>query len=124
MRYYADSCIWIDFLEDRYTVDLFEECLQNKEELLISDILIDELSRYIELDNMKMILYLLDSRHLLCKAKSTPEQGAEAKKIALERGIPPADALHAIIARDYNATLVTRDKHFLKLKDICRIEIN
>jgi len=124
MRYYADSCIWIDFLEDRYKVDLFQECLDNKEELLISDVLIDELSRYIQLDNMKMILYLLDSRHLLCKAKSTPEQRIEAQNIAKERDIPPWDALHAIIARDYNATLVTRDKHFLQLRDICKIELH
>jgi len=124
MRYYADSCIWIDFLEDRYKINLFEECFKNKEELLISDVLMDELSPYIKLDNMKIILYLLDSKHLLCRVRSTPEQRIEAQNIAKERNIPPGDALHAIIARDYNATLVTRDKHFLQLRDICKIELH
>ena len=123
MRYYADSCIWIDFLGDRRETTLFEDCLVNSEELLISDILIDELSQYVKLDNMKVILHLFDSKQLLFRAKSTSLQRIEAKDLAEKRNIPKGDALHAIIARDYNATLVTRDKHFLKLKDICKVEL-
>ena len=79
MQYYADSCIWIDFLEDRYPVNLFEECLTNKEELLISDVLMGELYRYGILDNMKMILQMFESENLLCKAMSTNKQISEAK---------------------------------------------
>jgi len=123
MRYYADSCIWIDFLEDRYPVNLFEDCLKHKEELLISDILLDELSRYILVENMRMMLQILESEKLLYKTISTIEQKFEAKNIATQRQIPIGDALHAIIARDYNATLVTRDKHFLRLTDICKVEL-
>ncbi|MGV8141214.1 MAG: PIN domain-containing protein [Candidatus Woesearchaeota archaeon] len=123
MRYYADSCIWIDFLKDRYEIDLFEDCLKKKEELLISDVLMDELSRYILLDNMKVILHLFDSRHLLFRVISTPRQRTEAQEISKERDVPSADVLHAIIARDYNATLVTRDRHSLRLRDICKVEL-
>jgi predicted nucleic acid-binding protein len=123
MRYYADSCIWIDFIEDRYEINLFYDCIVRKEELLISDILLEELDQYIHLDDMKMIFQLLESNNLLLKTVSTPKQGVESKRLAQERNIPPGDALHAIIARDNNATLVTRDKHFLKLGDICKVEI-
>ena len=48
----------------------------------------------------------------------TKEQRDEAKKIAEERYLPPGDALHAILARDNNLIMITRDKHFKKLGDI------
>ena len=34
------------------------------------------------------------------------------------RNVPRGDAIHAIIARDYELILITRDKHFQNLKDI------
>ena len=123
MRYYADSCIWIDFLEERHTLNLFERCIDNCEELLISDILMDELCRYVCLNDLQMIIKMFESKKLLFKTISTKEQRIEAKNLALERNLPHGDALHAIIARDNNATLVTRDKHFQKLQDICIIEL-
>lgn len=46
------------------------------------------------------------------------KQKTEAKKIAQERALPPGDVLHAIIARDNNLVLITRDKHFKQLEDI------
>jgi len=49
---------------------------------------------------------------------SSSEQRGEAKKIAQERDLPPGDVLHALIARDNNLVLITRDKHFLKLQDL------
>jgi len=93
-----------------------------KEELLISDILLEELDQYIHLDNMKMIFQLLESNNLLLKAVSMPEQGAESKRLAQERNIPPGDALHAIIARDHNATLVTRDDISLNYEIYVRLK--
>ena len=42
----------------------------------------------------------------------------EARKINRERNIPFKDALHAILARDNCAILVTRDHHFEELQDI------
>lgn len=43
----------------------------------------------------------------------------EAKDIAKKRNLPKGDTLHAIIARDNKAILVSRDKPFKKLKDFC-----
>ena len=48
----------------------------------------------------------------------TDEEIDEAKKLALERDVPRRDAFHAVVARDNEAILITRDYHFQKLKDI------
>ena len=49
------------------------------------------------------------------------EQRDEAKKIAEKRRLPKGDVIHAILARDNKAVLVSRDKHFQLLKDICEV---
>jgi len=46
------------------------------------------------------------------------EQVLESTKISKERNLPKGDVLHAIIARDNDLVLITRDNHFKKLKDI------
>ena len=48
----------------------------------------------------------------------TGRQFKEAKELAHRRKVPWGDALHAIIARDNDAVLVTRDHHFERLSDI------
>jgi len=42
----------------------------------------------------------------------------ETRKISSGRNIPVRDAFHAIIARDSEAILITRDYHFQKMKEI------
>ncbi|MFH1511282.1 MAG: hypothetical protein ABIF10_06325 [Candidatus Woesearchaeota archaeon] len=49
---------------------------------------------------------------------STSKQRSEAKTIAEERNVPPGDMLFAIVARDNDVKLVSRDRHFNCLKDI------
>ena len=39
---------------------------------------------------------------------------------AIKKAIPKRDALHALIAKDNNAILVTYDKHFQKLSEIIK----
>ena len=46
------------------------------------------------------------------------EQFQEAARIKRERKLPFADLLHAIIARDNSAIMVTRDIHFEDFEDI------
>jgi predicted nucleic acid-binding protein len=48
------------------------------------------------------------------------KQFRKAKDISNKRNIPVFDALHAIIARDNSAVMITRDRHFDKLLDIVR----
>ena len=46
------------------------------------------------------------------------EDFSEAKRLAGEYIIPLGDALHATIARNNDAVLVSQDKHFQRLKDL------
>ena len=49
---------------------------------------------------------------------TSKEQKDEAKQLAYQKKIPKADALHAILARDNDAIMVSRDSHFKKLNNI------
>jgi len=53
-------------------------------------------------------------------AQVTKEEFEEARKLAKQRSIPSGDAIHAVVARDSQAQLVSRDWDFEKLKDISR----
>ena len=55
------------------------------------------------------------------KVGISDEDIKEAKKISEERGLPFGDVMHAILARNNNAILISRDKHFQLLKDICEV---
>ncbi|MBI3035978.1 PIN domain-containing protein [Candidatus Woesearchaeota archaeon] len=45
-------------------------------------------------------------------------QTEEARNLAIQRNVPKKDSLHAILARDNNLQLISRDPHFERLKDI------
>ena len=44
----------------------------------------------------------------------------EARSISITRNVPKSNALFAILARDNNAIMVSRDKHFTKLKGLVK----
>ncbi len=54
------------------------------------------------------------------KTFRTLSQAEEADRLAQEQKIPYGDALHAILARELEAVLVTRDKHFKRLTNISK----
>ncbi len=59
---------------------------------------------------------------ILIKISPTKEEILEAKKLSITRNIPFIDCLNAIQARNHEAILVTRDKHFfINLKDIVKV---
>ena len=47
----------------------------------------------------------------------------EARKLARQRNVPNKDVLHAILARDNDLQLVSRDHHFEKLKDVADVKL-
>ena len=56
------------------------------------------------------------------EVKVTEKQIKYAIKICKERNVAFGDAIHAILARDNGAIVITRDRHFLELQDLaeCR----
>ena len=124
-RYYIDTSIWMDVLEDRkgygdeplgeYALKLFSMIRSKKDVIVISDILMKELLGYYSLDQVNGML----RPFFVLKIFTSKKQDRIAIKIAERRNLPKGDVLHAILAKDSGSVLVTRDKHFEKLVDIC-----
>ena len=125
-KYYVDTSIWIDLLEDRkgynneplgdFALKLFSLIKAKKSTLIISDLLIRELEGYYSLEEINGMM--LPFQKIIEKLVARKEQRVEARKIAEERNLPPGDCLHAILSRDNNFILITRDKDFKLLEDI------
>ncbi len=127
-KYYLDTSIWLDFFENRnepnlpkgdWAHKLLNKITENNDKAIYSDIVILELgvagyqSHEIEklFEKIKPILIFVES---------TEKQARRAKDLSSKRDVPKGDALHALIARDNKATLVTLDNHFKKLLDITK----
>ncbi|MBI2546234.1 PIN domain-containing protein [Candidatus Woesearchaeota archaeon] len=125
-KYYLDTSIWLDFFENRnepnlpkgdWAHKLLGKITENNDKIIYSDIVIIELGaagyspQEIEnlFDRIKPILIFIES---------TEKQVRKAKDLSSKRGVPNGDALHALIARDNKAIVVTLDRHFKKLLDI------
>ena len=61
-----------------------------------------------------------DLKKVLIFVISSDLQRGKSKDLSAKRNIPKGDALHALIARDNKAILVTLDHHFQKLLDITK----
>ena len=125
-RYYFDTSIWLNFFEKRnefnlpkgeYTEILIKLIIRKGDKVIISDILKNELLKlgYLrnEIENMFFPL-----RRILIYFPSNKKQFKRAKDLSKKRNIPLLDAMHALLARDQKAIMITRDKHFLLLRDI------
>ena len=127
-KYYVDTSIWMDLVEDRrgyndeplgtYALKLFAMIKAKKHKMVVSDLLIRELESNYSMEEINGMM--LPFQKIMEKVFVTTEQRDEAKKIAGERNLPPGDVLHAIVARDSNYIMITRDKHFKELEDITK----
>lgn len=127
-KYYLDTSVWMDYYEDRkdpykdigeFAFKLLCRLLASKSKIVVSTFLLNELETAYSLDKIRGLT--LPFKRLMERVDVSGKQREEAKKIAQEKGIPKGDVIHAILARDNNAILVSRDKHFQLLKDICKV---
>ena len=127
-KYYLDTSIWIDLYEDRkgynkeplgdYAWKLLALIKTKKSILIITDLLIKELGMNYSVEEINGMMKPFE--RIIERIITTKEQRDEANKIAEERKLPKGDVLHAILSRDHNLVLVTRDKHFKELEDISK----
>ena len=124
--YYFDTSIWLDFFENRnepsmpkgeWAKKLVSNISENKDKIIFSD------NNSIELEGIGYSKYeiedLLSSlKPLIYYVESTAKQVENARDLSKKRDVPKRDALHALLARDNKAILVTLDNHFKKLTDI------
>ena len=101
-----------------FGLELLADIKSKENIIIITDLLITELAMNYSIAQINGMFKPFEKTTE--KIIATDEQRAEAKKIALERNIPKGDALHAIMARDHDLILVSRDKHFKQLLDICK----
>lgn len=123
-KYLLDTQIWIDHYLKREPFGEFALKLILK---IISEDSIIIFSNFNEKEMKDIGLSPIETNSLLSiikpdhikKVSVTKIQFEEAHRLAKQRNIPLGDIIHAIIARDNDAILVSRDeKDFRKLKDI------
>ena len=127
-KYLVDTSIWVDLREDRkgfndeplgdYAYKLFIKIMTDKHKIVITDHIQRELESNYGIPEIRGMF--LPFQSIIEKVIVKDEQREEAMKIGEERNLPKGDALHAIIARDNNLIMVTRDKHFRDLDDISK----
>ncbi|MBI2673633.1 PIN domain-containing protein [Candidatus Woesearchaeota archaeon] len=127
-KYYFDTSIWLDFFENRNEPNLpkgdlvhrlLDKIVENNDKVVYSDIVILELG-VISYQSYEIEKLFEKIKPILIFIESTEKQMRKAKDLSLKRNIPKGDVLHAIIARDNKAVLVTLDSHFKKLLDITK----
>ncbi len=126
IKWYIDTSIWMDIYEDRrgyyseplgdYALKLLSMIKAKNDCLIITDLLIRELEVGYSMEAIRGMM--LPFEKIIERVFVTKEQRDEALIIAAKKGVPPGDVTHAIIARDNNCVLITRDNHFKKLEDI------
>ena len=121
--FYLDTSIWIDFHEKRgengeHALNLIIKIINEDCKIAYSDLNIKELKHlgYTQ-DEVNSILSIAKPNNIK-HIHIYREQIEEARNLSRQRDVPNKDVLHAILCRDNNLQLISRDLHFDKLKDI------
>lgn len=127
-RYYFDTSIWLDIVEMRgynseVALKLLRKIIISGSLIVYSEIVIEELKHIGYTENEIHELLGVVKQSSLKRVNTTKIQIQEAIKISKQRDVPYADAIHAIVSRDNEAQLVSRDWHFEKLKDVTRARL-
>lgn len=126
-RYYLDTAIWKDYYENRsdklrpigdWALAFINKAIAEGSRILYSDAVMRELNKYHTMDEINAILSIVRNEDCLEKVSIGREQAQEAREISRKRNVPFWDALHAVLARDNNAIIITRDRHFDELMDV------
>jgi len=127
-KFYFDTSIWLDYYEKRgkngeAALDLINKIIKENHIILCSPLVIKELKNLGYFLNEINDIFSIAKPDNIRLVNITKEQIKEMEKIAPKRDVPKKDVLHAILARDYEAQLITRDYHFQKLKDITLLKL-
>ena len=122
-RFYLDTSVWLDFYLKRrkngeIAKKLISKIIEKNKIIIYSDNILMEFKRLgLHESEINEILRILKPKNIQ-RVHITKEQIIEMNKLARQRELPKNDALHSILSRDHESQLVSRDKHFEKLKDI------
>jgi len=127
-KYYFDTSIWLDLLEDRnewglpkgeYAEKLLVKIISKNDRIVLSDIVAEELVKYGYTDyHLPDLLKALQK--IILYEKAGEKHSRRALDLARRRNLSRLDALHALLAKETKAVVVSRDTHFKQLNDIAR----
>ncbi|MFH1317292.1 MAG: type II toxin-antitoxin system VapC family toxin [Candidatus Woesearchaeota archaeon] len=127
-RFYVDTCIWMDCFENRKDKHknigelaylLLSKIMRYDDIIIVSDFILRELEIYYS--NLQIIGLFSPFYKILDIVIVSKNQLIESNELSMIKFVPPGDAVHAIVARDSGAILVTRDRHFNRLKGVCEV---
>lgn len=120
-NFYPDTSIWLDVYEKRgkngeLSLRLFSKIIKENLHIHYSDLNVKELKN---LGYASEISKIFDVFKLnLRKVHIYKKQIDEANKISKAKNVPRKDVLQAILCRDNFLQLISRDRHFERLRDI------
>lgn len=126
---YIDTAIWRDFFEDRKDAqkdlgkiaeDFLMALLEHATPIILSGIVMRELRQVYSAEELHSLLARFQPQVIAIEPST--DQFYEAHDISLRKNVPFGDALHAVMARDHQAILITRDKDFRRLCDVCPVQ--
>ena len=119
-RFYLDTGIWRDYFEDRkdnirplgeFAFQFLKNCRKKCCKVLYSGLVVQELKS--DYSEERVAEVFSSFKHLLVEVPISNEQISEARRMLLSaEGTHLKDVIHAILARDNCAAMVTRDLHF------------
>ncbi|MBI4452498.1 PIN domain-containing protein [Candidatus Woesearchaeota archaeon] len=126
--FYLDTSIWLDFYEKRgkngeSALKLILKIINEDLKVSYSDLHVRELKKLNYSPNEINSIFSIAKPKNLQHVHIYREQKEDAKNIARKRNIPEGDVLHAILCRDNNLQLISRDNDFLRLTDISEVKL-
>ena len=111
--YYFDTSIWLDIYEKRgengeAALNLIFKIILEGDVVLISHIILKELKKLGYSNQNLLGIFKIAKSNSLRMVHTFKNQEKEARGLAKIRNLPLGDVLHAILARDNFACLVTR----------------
>mgnify|MGYP001571701155 CR=1 FL=1 len=122
-KYYFDTSIWLDVIEERgehcdVAMALIAMISENEDTILFSDTIMTELKNLGYSRDGIIEVFKERPTLKLQRVHTTRHQLHEARRITAASSVPYRDAMHAVLTRDNNAILVSRDRHFNLLRHI------
>lgn len=128
-KFYLDTSIWRDYFEDRkdnlkplgeFAFQFLKKCEKNDWVVLFSELVIQELKPYYSSE--RIVEVFSSFKQFLLEVSISNDQILEARKIlAFTKETHLKDIIHAILARDNKAIMITRDRHFDALSDFVKV---
>ena len=128
---YVDTNIWIDYWIDRksglipfgdFATQMFNRVLDCEFTIITSEYIISELKNNFKFE-LAPRLGVFKSANKLKVVPSQEGVFSLAKSLSEQRSLPFYDAIHVCMAKQEDAILITRDKHFQLVNDLVSVSL-